>query len=196
MSEVEKKLSEELKLKEEFNQYDPISRFHILAELRSQGIEPKEIGLVPGNPVTKKVPSGEKMATKLVNRVSVAAEDWVAGIKSPSRDPIEAALAAKDKFVDRLNTAIKEGRWEGGLKKTSHAEIVKVVDKLGSKVFTDGVSAREDKIKRVFGELQPLFQSVSDTIQAMPDKTDADREKRLLTARKLMLEVGKKRRGS
>jgi len=28
----------------------------------------------------------------------------------------------------------------------------------------------------------------------MPDKTDADREKRLLQARKLMLEVGKKRR--
>ena len=64
------------------------------------------------------------------------------------------------------------------------------------RVFTEGVAARESKIKRVFGELQPLFQSVSDAIQTMPDKTDADREKRLLTARKLMIEVGKKRRGT
>jgi hypothetical protein len=29
----------------------------------------------------------------------------------------------------------------------------------------------------------------------MPDKTDADREKRLIAARRLMIEVGKKRRG-
>jgi hypothetical protein len=195
MSQIENKIAEEQKLREEFNQYDPITQFHILAELRAQGIEPKEIGLVPGNPVTKKVPSADKMATKLINRVQVAAEDWLNGIKSPSRDPIEAALAAKDKFVDRLTTAIKEGRWEGGLKKTSHAEIVKVAEKLGSRVFTEGVTAREDKIKKVFAELQPLFQSVSDAIQSMPDKTDADREKRLLTARKLMIEVGKKRRG-
>jgi hypothetical protein len=82
------------------------------------------------------------------------------------------------------------------LKKVSHADIVKVVDKLGGKVFSDGLDARSDKIVKVFNELQPLFQSVSDTIQSMPDKTDADREKRLLTARKLMIEVGKKRKGA
>jgi hypothetical protein len=196
MSDVERKISEEQKLREEFNKYDPITQFHILADLRAQGIDPKEIGIVPGNPVTKKVPTGAKMAEKLVKRASAAADDWVNGVKNPSRDPIEAALAAKDKFVDRLTTAIKEGRWEGGLKKVSHADIVKVVDKLGSGVFSSGLEARSDKITKTFNELQPLFQSVSDTIQSMSDKTDADREKRLLSARKLMIEVGKKRKGA
>jgi hypothetical protein len=196
MAEIERKISEEQKLREEFAKIDPIEQFHILADLRLQGIEPKEIGLVPGNPVTKKVPSGAKMAEKLIKRASAAADDWLQGVKNPSRDPVEAALAAKDKFVDRLTTALKEGRWEGGLKKVSHADIVKVVDKLGSGVFSSGLEARSDKITKTFNELQPLFQSVSDTIQSMPDKTDADREKRLLTARKLMIEVGKKRRGA
>jgi hypothetical protein len=196
MAEIERKMSEEQKLREEFAKYNPIEQFHILADLRLQGIEPKEIGLVPGNPVTKKVPPGPKMAEKLIKRASAAAEDWLQGVKNPSRNPVEAALAAKDKFVDRLTTAIKEGRWEGGLKKVSHADIVKVVDKLGSGVFSQGLEARSDKITKTFNELQPLFQSVSDTIQSMPDKTDADREKRLLTARKLMIEVGKKRRGA
>jgi hypothetical protein len=194
MGDVERKISEEQKLREEFSRYDLIEQFHILADLRAQGIEPKEIGLVPGNPVTKKVPSGAKMAEKLIKRAGAAADDWVAGVKNPSRDPIEAALAAKEKFVDRLNTAIKEGRWEVGLKKVSHADIVKVVDRLGPSVFSSGLEARSDKIAKVFNELQPLFQSVSDTIQGMSDKTDADREKRLLMARKLMIEVGKKRK--
>jgi hypothetical protein len=98
--------------------------------------------------------------------------------------------------VDRLQTAIKDGKWEKNLKKVSHADIVSVVEKLGSGVYASGVSAREDKIKKRVAELQPLVQAVSDTIQAMPDKTDADREKRLIQARKLMLEVGKKRAGA
>jgi hypothetical protein len=196
MSDLERKISEEQKLREEFSKYDPITQFHILADLRAQGIDPEETGIVPGNPVTKKVPTGAKMAEKLVKRASAAADDWVQGVKNPSRDPIEAALAAKDKFVDRLTTAIKEGRWEGGLKKVTHADIVKVVDKLGAGVFSSGLEARSDKITKTFNELQPLFQSVSDTIQSMSDKTDADREKRLLTARKLMIEVGKKRKGA
>jgi len=62
-------------------------------------------------------------------------------------------------------------------------------------VFSDGLAARDSKISRVVGELQPMAQSVSDAIQAMSDATDTDREKRLLSARKLMIEVGKKRRG-
>jgi len=195
MSEIEKKIKEERELLEEFNKLDPVERFHVLAELRAQGIDPVEIGLIPGNPVTKKVPSGDKMATKLINRATVAAEDWLAGIKNPSRNPIEAALDAKDKWSDRLSQAMKDGKWEAGLKKVTHADIVAIAEKLGPKVFTEGLEAREAKIKKVFNELQPLFQSVSDTIQSMSNKTDADREKRLLQARKLMIELGKKRRG-
>jgi hypothetical protein len=191
---TEEKIRTEEELRKQLLEMDPVDRFHFLADLRMQGIDPVELGLVPGNPVTKKVPSSDKMAEKLVKRVSVAGDDWVEGVKNPSRNPIEAAIASKDKFVDRLDAAIKAGKWEGGLKKVTHADIVKVVERLGGKVLTDGVEARDFKIKRVFGELQPLFQSVSDAIQAMPDKTDADREKRLLQARKLMLEVGKKRR--
>ena len=195
MAETWEKIEKEKKLREDFDKLSPEEKFEVLSELYKQGIDPKEIGLVPGNPVTKKVPSADKMASKLVKRVSVAGDDWLSGIQNPSRNPIEAALAAKDKWVDRLTTAIKEGRWEGGLKKTSLDEIIRTAQKLGPRVFTEGVSAREDKIKKVFTELQPLFQSVSDAVQSMPDKTDADREKRLLTARRLMIEVGKKRRG-
>lgn len=192
---IEDKLAEEEELRKQLEAMDPITKFHTLAELRANGIDPKEIGLVPGNPVTKKVPSGAKMAEKLIKRASVAGDDWVEGFKHPSRDPIEAALAAKDKFIDRLTASIKAGKWDAGLKRTSHADMVAVVDELGPDVYTKGVEARKKKITKVFNELQPLFQSVSDTIQSMPDKTDADREKRLTTARKLMIEVGKKRAG-
>jgi MoxR-like ATPase len=175
-------------------------RFNEILELRSKGVAIEKgvtlsDGTVLHNPVVKKVISPDKWKDKQIKRASAAADDWLEGVKSPRRDPIEAAKAAAAKWEDKLTAAIKEKRYEKGLAKTSHAEIVDVATKLGSTVFKDGIAARDKKIGRVVSEIQPLVQSVSDTIQAMPDKTDSDREKRLLAARKLMLEVGKKRRG-
>ena len=175
---------------------DPVAFFHALADMRAMGQDPKEMGLIPKNPVTKKVKSASRQADQLVSHATAAADDWLDGVKNPSRDPIAAALAANEKRIDRLQQSIKDKKWEKNLAKSSHAEIVEVAEEIGASGYSAGVEARKKKILRVFNELQPLQQSVSDTIQAMPDKTDADREKRLLAARKLMLELGRKRAGA
>jgi len=187
----EEKLSPEL---QHLLKTDPVAFFEGLVELRRQGQDPIELGLIPGNPVTKKVKSAERQAKQLMEHAEGAADDWLEGVKNPSRNPIEAAIAAAPKWKDRLSQAIKDGKYEKGLAKSSAAEIIEVAEKIGASGYATGVRARESKIKRVFNELQPLQQAVSDTIQNMPDGTDAEREKRLLQARKLMLEVGKKRR--
>ena len=175
---------------------DPIAVFNQLADLYSQGLDPKEAGIVPGNPVTRKVKSADRWAKQQIENAEAAGDDWLDGVVNPSRDPIASAIAAKDKWQDRLEKAIKDGKWEKNLAKSSHAEIVEIAKELGTGVYTNAFGARKKKIRRVVGELQPLVQSVSDTIQGMSDKTDADREKRLLTARKLMIAVGEKRAGA
>jgi len=174
---------------------DPVAFFHAIADLRLSGQDPVELGILPGNPVTRKVKSADRWAGQQIKNAVDAADDWLDGVKNPSRNPIDAAIAAKDKFLDRLKQALDAGKWEKGLAKSSQAEIIEIATKVGTGAYSTGVSARESKIKRVVGELQPLVQGVSDTIQAMPDKSDAEREKRLTSARKLMIEVGKKRRG-
>jgi len=175
---------------------DPVAVFHQLADLRLNGIDPVEAGLLPGNPVTKKVKSTDRWATQQIDNAVKASADWLDGVKNPSRDPITSALAAEDKWKDRLAQAQKTGKWAKNLKKSSHAEIVAIASEVGTSGYETGVKARKVKVDRVVKELQPLAQSVSDTIQAMSDKTDADREKRLTAARKLMIEVGVKRAGA
>jgi MoxR-like ATPase len=175
--------------------------FNTLVKLYTEkGVSPDKVvnvrlpsGRVLHNPAKKKVKSPERWASQQISNATAAASDWLDGVKNPSRDPVSAAIDAKDKFVDRLEAAIKAGKWEKRLKKVTHSDIVSIAEKVGEDGFKKGIEAREDKIKKVVGELQPLLQAVSDTIQALPDKTDADREKRLLTARKLMIEVGTKR---
>jgi len=175
---------------------DPVAFFLGLAELRGRGQDPKEIGIIPQNPVTKKVKDATRWADQQIKNAKDAADDWLDGVKNPSRNPVEAALAANDKRVDRLTESIKNKKWEKNLGKVSASDIIDVATKLGSSVYSNGVAARDAKIKKRVAELQPLVQSVSDTIQNMSDKTDADREKRLLTARKLMIAVGQKRAGA
>jgi hypothetical protein len=175
---------------------DPVAFFHALAEMYQSGQDPKALGIIPSNPVTKKVKSPDRWAKQQIDNAVAAASDWLDGVKNPSRNPIEAALDKEKKWEDRLQTAIKDKKWSKNLKKVSQADIIEVAEKVGTGAYSTGVSARETKIKKRVGELQPLVQAVSDTIQAMPDDTDANREKRLISARKLMLEVGKKRAGA
>jgi hypothetical protein len=175
---------------------DPVAFFNALAEMYQSGQDPKAMGIIPSNPVTKKVKSPDRWAKQQIDNAVAAASDWLDGVKNPSRNPIEAALDKEKKWEDRLQTAIKDKKWSKNLKKVSPSDIVAVAEKLGTGVYSSGVSAREDKIKKRVSELQPLVQAVSDTIQAMPDDTDANREKRLISARKLMIEVGKKRAGA
>jgi len=190
---MKEEVSEELR---EALKADPIAVFNKLADMRIQGQDPVELGLLPGNPVTKKVKSPDRWVKQQVEGAEGAGDAWLDGVKNPSRDPIEAAVAAEKKYVDRLQQSIKDGKWAKNLRKSSHAEIVEVAEAVGTGAYTGGVKAREKKIGRVVRELHPLVQAASDTIQGMPDGTDAEREKRLLTARKLMLEVGKKRAGA
>lgn len=192
---TEEKIATEKELAEKLAQMTPEERFHVLVDLQEQGLDGKAMGIVPGNPVTKKVVSATRWAAKLIENASRSGDAWLAGVAAPSRNPIDAALASKDKYYDKLDEAKKIGKWEKNTAKVTAAEIIATAQALGTRVYTDGVAARTPKINKRVGELQPLVQAVSDSIQTMPDKTDANREARLLAARKLMLEVGKKRAG-
>jgi len=174
---------------------DPAAVFDTLADLRAQGIDPVAEGLVPSNPVTKKVKSADRWVRQQIDSAVAASSKWLEGVNNPSRSPIAAGIDADPKWKDKMEQAIREDRRKKGLQKSSDAEIIAHANALGSGVYSSGVTAREDKVRRIVTELQPLAQSVSDTIQGMSDKTDADREKRLLSARKLMIEAGKRRRG-
>ena len=174
---------------------DPLAVFNQLVELREQGIDPVEAGIMPSNPITRKVKSADRWSAQQIDNAVKASGDWLDGIKNPSRDPIESAVAAEEKWKDRLTAAIKTGKWVKNLKKSSLSEIIRIAEEVGTGTYETGVKARKIKVDRVVRELQPLVQSASDTIQAMSDKTDSDREKRLLTARKLMIAVGEKRAG-
>lgn len=177
--------------------------FHALATLYASGkVKPSEVvninlpsGRFLHNPAKKTVKDASRWATQQVDNAKAASSDWLDGVMHPSRDPIAAGIAAAGKWEDKVKKAITDKRFEKGLRKSSLSEIQQIATAVGTGGYETGVEARRQKVQRVVQELQPLVQAASDSIQAIPDTTDADRIKRLTEARRLMIEVGKRRAG-
>ena len=151
-----------------------------------------------GNPVTlgSRVLSAAEWATKQVNRATAASDDWLNGTLHPKVLPNEAAIKANAKRIDKLAEAEKQGKWLKAMQKVNPDDMYEVVKNVGAAGYKAGIEARKTKITKTIADLQPLVASVAATIDAMPQATDSDREKRLIAARRLMIEVGKKRLGA
>jgi len=150
-----------------------------------------------GNPITlgPLVISPEEWAAKQVERASRAAGEWEKNVQRPRRDPIKAAIAAGPKRAEKLRESLDQKKWEKAMAAVDEDLMYSVIRKRGASAFRAGIEDRKEKVVARAKELQPMVAALKATIDAMPDVTDADREKRLLAARRGMIEIGKKRRG-
>jgi hypothetical protein len=150
-----------------------------------------------GNPITlgPRVIPPEEWATKQTERAAAASSDWEKNVMRPRKNPVEAAIAADGKRKDRLAEAEKMDKWRKKMAKVNLDEMYTTISNVGASGYAAGISARSHKVTRVAKELQPMVAALAASIDAMPQVTDVDREKRLLAARRGMLEIGKKRAG-
>ncbi len=150
-----------------------------------------------GNPVNlgPRIPEAADMAEKMVDNAAANATRWLEKVLSPKKNPVEEAKKKKGKYNAAMQQVISEDRFAKGLDKVDIDEMYAIIRERGAAAFSSGVQARKGKITRVMGELRPLLLAVAQKLDAMPTDTDPQREAKLLAARKLMIEVGKIRRG-
>lgn len=178
---------------------DPITASVLLGDLFTQdpafyeALHGRE--LAPGITIQNPGPDPARMTEKLVRRAQGAAGDYVSGMRNPRRDPVAAAKRASGKWANRVQEAINNRSYEKGVGKQDYAEAVRIATEDGGSAYTQGIAKRESKIARVYQDLAPRLGAVSQAIQAMPQDTEAQREQRLLAARRAMIALGKARKG-
>lgn len=150
-----------------------------------------------GNPVTpgNAVISAGDWATKMITRAQAAGADWLAGVTNPSRDPVQAAIKANAKYKAQMSASIAQDKWVKAMAKVDSSTIVAVATAIGAQGYANGIAARTAKINAVVADLQPRVAALKASILNMPDVTDADREARMLAAKRGMQTIGKVRRG-
>jgi hypothetical protein len=134
----------------------------------------------------KTVKSAERWSSQQINNAVSSASDWLDGVNNPSRDPIATAIEKDHKWKANTQKAIQEDRHKKALEGMTLADITGPANKLGASVYSAGISAREGKIKEAVRVRQAAAQEISDKVQALPDATEADRDRRVLENLKLM----------
>ena len=150
-----------------------------------------------GNPINLGPPliSPDEWAEKQTKNASAAAETWLKNVQRPRREPLAAAIAASEKRANKVRESLEQKKWEKAMAAVDEALMYETIRARGAAAYRLGVEARKAKVAARAKELQPMITELKLQIQNMPDATDADREARLLAARRGMIEIGNKRRG-
>jgi len=126
------------------------------------------------------VKAAERWVSKQIARAAVATEDFKAGVEAPDRDPIKAALDASAKRAAKVRESLEKKTWEAAMRKVSVDEWKKATLEKGADRFARGIEFAEPKIRKFVAAFQPKLQEIQNAVRALPDVTDADREKRML----------------
>ena len=150
---------------------------------------------VTGVTIMNPGPDAVRMVEKYARKTSAAGGDWVDGVRAPKASFKEAAIKAKGKWASRTQEAIQQDKFAKGMAQVNEQEAIATATADGGAAYTAGIQKRMPKVQRAFARLAPMLGAVSQTVRAMPQDTDAQREQRLLAARRQMIEVGKRYRG-
>lgn len=158
--------------------------------------EVKDLTL-PDNPVTvgTRVLDAEEWARRQLEGAAAAGSRWMYGVLHPRRNPVAAAMAANQKRKDRLAQAEKEEKWLRSMERVDVDEMYRTVEAVGEAGYTAGVANREGKIKKKVAELQPMVEALAKRLDEMPQDTEAQREAKMIAAKRGMQEIGRRRRG-
>ena len=136
----------------------------------------------PPNPatVTRLIPAQEWVDKQIGNLQAVGETNYRLGITRPKKDPIAAGIAAQGAYENAMRDPKVLARREAGLRKTNMEEWVAMAERVGASRLVQGVTERRYKVERFLQGYVPKLLGHLARIDALPNVTDADRERRML----------------
>lgn len=122
----------------------------------------------------------KKVADKQIRRAQEAATDYVDGVDSTNKNPMQRAKAKKEKLKLNFNQAIDSGKWEAGLDAISFDEWKRLAKEKGGARYAEGVSKASEDIQAFHQEFASHVAKVQAEVEAMPDTTIEQRIQRMV----------------
>lgn len=148
--------------------------------------------MATGNPVSvTAVSDPATWAAEMIQGAQAKAAKWATNAANAVEAMKANALTAGKRYADGVTAALQEKRYDKGVQGIDTGEVRQTIQNVGPTGYSAGITAREAKIRAAISQLQPKVAALKQTISNMPQDTDAQREQRLLAARKGMIAIGK-----
>lgn len=112
-----------------------------------------------------------EVAAKWVRRGQGASQDYADGVDRVTESPTAAAARQKDKWIQAIQQAAQDGRFERGLNRVSLDDWKRAAREKGSQNYAPGVAAAEAKMVRAMERVLPLIDQTRQEIRSMPSTT-------------------------
>jgi len=107
---------------------------------------------------------------------AVGEKNYRVRIARPRKDPIQAGIAAEDRYAEAIKEAIEKKSRVLGLRATDSAEWLSYAEAIGAPRLVDGVLKREPEVKDFIDIWQPELQAfVTEKLDPMPVVTLKER---------------------
>lgn len=100
------------------------------------------------------------------------------GIQSVTTSPTEAAIAAKDRYINGVQQAVADGRYERGLRAVTLQQWQEAFLTKGIQRISSGAQAAKPAVTKFMETWLPLQQQLSQRVAAMPKGTLSDAQAR------------------
>lgn len=131
----------------------------------------------------------EKIKRKWPRNTERARDNYEEMIKLVTENPMALAAAQHDKWAAKLKAVIESGVWKTIMSKIPLEHWKKIVEAVGADHFVDGVRIKAFKVEAFADKWEEVYKPELDKIRALPVKTDADREKRMIENRKALIKL-------
>jgi len=127
--------------------------------------------------------------------VSNNAERWKKRTAGTRKDIIGLSIAAEGKYQNKMKDVIANSTRAKALKGTSTAEVIAAVNATPASTYSDGAAARLPKLRKKWALMYPLREYAKQQLDLMPQDTDAQREKKMIAAKRTNQAVGQFMKG-
>jgi len=125
--------------------------------------------------VQRLLPPAEWRKRQLDTLKDVGERNYRQRVPIPKRDPIEAGIAAEDRYAAEVKKAIDEKRRVTGLQATDSTEWLGYTLAIGAPRLVEGVTGREPEVREFIDTWHPMLMDHLAKIDPMPKVTLRDR---------------------
>lgn len=120
------------------------------------------------------IPDATTVAQRWATNGAASSGKWQENANATTVDPTALAIAAGPKYLQNVQTAYQQGRYQRGLQRSGKAGWLAGINGKGAANFSNGISQSESKFATAIAPVLAFEATLQTRVKAMPNNTPQD----------------------